>query len=252
MRYFIRLCYDGYPYCGYQKQQNHPSVQETLEHALSTLLRKTIEIVGCGRTDTGVHAEDFYAHFDSEEPIDGELLKKKLNGFLDDSIAIKEIFRVADTAHARFDAISRTYRYRFIFYKSPFLIRYRSYLHKPLDWSLLETATQLLTKYEDFTTFTKQGSDNTHCLCKVTEALWKTDYETYADFYITSNRFLRNMVRAIVGSLIQVGEGKMSVQEFEDLLIRPRIHPTGFTAAAKALFLHKITYPENIYAEALV
>ena len=249
MRYFIELSYHGKHYHGWQIQVNEVSVQETIEKALSLLLKVKTSVVGCGRTDTGVHARQFFLHVDIEIPIDKEKLKYKLNSFLPKDIAIFQIRRVTNEAHARFDAISRSYQYVISLEKNVFEsdLSLQMY-HNDLNIEKMNEASALLLDYTDFKCFSRSKTDVKTYDCDVTEAYWVKD-GSRLNFYISANRFLRNMVRAIVGTLLEVGKGKMTLDDFKDVIAsRDRIK-AGASVKAKGLYLTRVIYPESIFIE---
>ena len=242
MRYFVELQYDGSAYCGWQRQPNQPSVQQCIEQALSTLLRCPTEIVGAGRTDTGVNASYYVAHFDTEDRIANiEQLVYKLNKILPTDIAILGIEQVADDAHARFDAVEREYTYVITTSKSPFMRHTSWYYNVPLNIDRMNEAAAALLEYEDFTSFAKLGSNNTTNLCQIYEALWWREGTTLR-FRIRANRFLRNMVRAIVGTLIDVGRGRYTVEEFREIIESRDLSRCSTGAPAQGLFLSNVKY----------
>ena len=241
MRYFIQLSYDGTAYHGWQIQPNGESVQEALQRALSTLLRTDVEVVGAGRTDAGVHARMMVAHMDSPVELDCLQLAYKLNKLLPRDIAVQRIWPVADDMHARFSATSRTYRYYIHTRKSPFERHYSWLVTFPLDFNRMNEAAKLLLQYEDFTSFSKVNTDTKTNLCHVTEARWDEIPEG-AVFTITANRFLRNMVRAVVGTLIEVGRGRMTLEEFRRVIEQQDRCSAGESVPGHALFLENITY----------
>lgn len=245
MRYFIEFAYDGTNYFGYQIQPNQISVQETLEKALSTILKRKVSITGAGRTDTGVHARQMFAHFD-DEPIDSQLTYK-LNAFLPKDISVFSIFQVPDDAHARFDAIKRTYKYYIALTRNPFdyIYSYPIY-HKKLDVKLMQKCADFLLQVEDFKSFSKLHSDNKTTRCKVDFAKFE-EKENQLIFTISADRFLRNMVRAIVGTLIEVGKNKINLEQFQQIILEKNRSKAGTSAPANALFLEKIEYPESIF-----
>lgn len=246
-RYFIRLAYNGTNYKGWQVQPGTLTVQSELEKALSLILRAEVEIVGCGRTDTGVHASDYYAHFDLAAAIkDTADLVYKLNKFLPPAIAIKEIFEVADTAHARFDASQRVYEYKVVRQKNPFTQNLAYYFHGDLDVDAMNAAAAILLGNKDFKAFSKTHTDVKTTMCNVTFAQWEVRGDVLV-FTIAANRFLRNMVRAIVGTLIEVGRGKRSFDEFSDVINSLERSEAGDSAPAEGLYLAKITYPSTIF-----
>ena len=250
MRYFVTLSYDGTRYHGWQVQPNGISVQEELQRGLSLLLREDIQVTGAGRTDAGVHARMMVAHFDfsgeglvvSGEMIDCRQLAYKLNKLLPQDIAIAKIEPVADDMHARFSATSRTYYYYLHTCKSPFLRHYSCELHYPLDFDKMNEAARLLLDYEDFGAFCKSHADVKTTLCHVTKAEWRCVGDGQWLFEITANRFLRNMVRAVVGTLIEVGRGRLSLDEFRHVVEGKRRTEAGESMPAHALFLEKIEY----------
>ena len=242
MRYFIWFGYDGTHYHGWQIQPNGVTVQSELERCLSLLMREKVSVTGAGRTDAGVHARRMAAHFDTVQELDGALLVKKLNGLLHEDIAVYSIERVADDLHARFSATSRTYHYYIHTHKSPFLNQYSLEIHYQLDYALMNEAGRVLTEYEDFGAFCKAGSDVKTTLCKVTQAQWIQTSPTEWYFEITANRFLRNMVRAVVGTLVEVGRGRMSLEEFRQVIEGKKRTQAGESMPAKGLFLEEIKY----------
>ena len=247
-RYFIELSYKGTNYHGWQFQPNAVSVQEVVTKAFSTILKEDLEISGAGRTDTGVHASFFTAHFDSEKA-DLHKDKKlifKLNRFLPKDIAVFKIRRVHNEAHARFDAVSRTYHYLIHQQKDPFVIESSYYFPHKLDIELMNKACELLLDFNDFTSFSKLHTDVKTNNCKISEASWtKNNYRI--TFTITADRFLRNMVRAIVGTLIDVGKHKISLNNFIEIIESKDRSEAGVSAPAHGLFLYNIEYPEEIY-----
>ncbi|MBO4718933.1 MAG: tRNA pseudouridine(38-40) synthase TruA [Prevotella sp.] len=248
MRYFITFSYDGGRYHGWQIQPNGVSVQEKLEWALSTLLREQISVTGAGRTDAGVHARMMVAHFDLEEfgdrsqEFDCQQLAYKLNRLLPKDIAVQKVEVVDNEMHARFSAKWRTYRYYIHTSKDPFLRTYSCELHYPLDFAKMNEAGRLLTGYEDFGAFCKSGADVKTTLCTVTKAEWVQTSPTTWYFEITANRFLRNMVRAVVGTLIDVGRGRLSLDEFCKVIEGKKRTEAGESMPGHALFLEKIEY----------
>ncbi len=242
-RFFVRLSYKGTNFHGWQIQPNAITVQETLEKAFSLILQENIKIIGCGRTDTGVHAKDFFAHFDCNSNIsDLEKFTYKLNSLLPKDIAIQEIFTVGKEAHARFDATERTYKYYISKVKTPFRYEESYFYPFPLNISAMNEAAKKLLDYTDFTSFSKLHTDVKTNNCVIKEAYWeKTD--TQLVFTITADRFLRNMVRAIVGTLLEVGKGKCSVERFCEIIETKDRGKAGSSAPAEGLFLHRILYP---------
>ena len=246
LRYFIELAYKGTNYHGWQAQPDSTSVQETINKAISTLLKTTIELTGAGRTDTGVHAKQMYAHFDVPEKFDTEIdipqLIYKLNSFLPKDIVIFDIIKVADAAHARFDATKRTYEYHIHTMKDIFE-NDRSYqFHLNLDIEKMNRACEILFKHNDFECFSKVNTDVSTFNCVIFEANWKQDGYKIV-FTITADRFLRNMVRAIVGTMINIGTGKITLADFEKIIESKDRAQAGFSVPAHGLYLTKIEYP---------
>lgn len=241
MRYFIHLAYNGVRFFGWQKQPNQTSVQEVVTNALCMLLQQNIEIVGAGRTDTGVHALSYYAHFDIAEPINEQDVCYKLNRVLPKDIVVFSIFKVSDNVHARFSAISRTYKYRITNQKNPFAIETEFYFPYQIQIQHMNAASQLLLGTHDFTSFSKLHTDVTNNMCTVTFAKWK-ELEHGYEFTITANRFLRNMVRSITGTLLDVGMGKLTIEEFEKIIESKNRQNAGKSIAAHGLFLSQIEY----------
>lgn len=246
MRYFLRLGYDGGPFHGWQAQPNAVSVQQTIEEALSIILRRATPIVGAGRTDTGVNAREMYAHFEADTTIDKKRVLNGLNRLCGPDISIFDILEVKPDAHARFDAVSRTYKYFITFEKSPFLKSGSYFSTTPLDTDKMNHAAGLLLKTDDFTSFAKLHSDAKTNICKVKEARWEEWHNEFKTpgivFTITADRFLRNMVRAVVGTLVEVGRGKMNVEEFENVIKSKNRCAAGTSMPPQALFLWKIEY----------
>ena len=247
MRYFLFLSYDGRAYHGWQTQPNGVSVQAVIEGALTTLLRTPTPIVGAGRTDAGVHARCMAAHFDVDIPIDASLLADKLNRLLPDDIAVTDIRRVRDDAHARFDACARTYKYTVITVKEVFLRDHAMRLFHEPDFALMNEAAQHLYSYTDFTSFSKVHTDVKTHDCRITHAGWTQTAPHEWVFTITANRFLRNMVRAIVGTLLEVGRGKMSVEEFCQVIEKRDRCCAGTSVPAQGLVLDEVIYPAVVF-----
>jgi tRNA pseudouridine38-40 synthase len=247
-RYFIYLAYEGTNYHGWQVQPNGISVQECLEKALSTLLRVETEVVGAGRTDAGVHARLMVAHFDSEKEItDLVLLADKLNRILPQDISVYRVCRVSPEAHARFDATSRTYKYYITNVKSPFNRHLKCRIHGALNYQLMNEAAKILFDYTDFTSFSKLHTDVKTNNCKMMQAEWVQEDETTWVFTIKADRFLRNMVRAIVGTLVEVGRGKLSIEGFRKVIEQKDRCKAGASVPGHALFLVDIEYPAEIF-----
>lgn len=242
MRYFIKLAYKGTNYFGWQYQPDAISVQETLNKALSTLLKTNIDILGAGRTDSGVHAKEMFAHFDYETEIDTQKIVYKLNSFLPKDIAIFDLIKVHDDAHARFDATKRTYEYHIHTKKNAFESDDSWYYSLPLDVEKMNEACKILFEYIDFECFSKTHTDVNTFNCKIFEANWKQNEDKLV-FTITADRFLRNMVRAIVGTMINIGSGKVSLNDFRKIIESKNRSKAGFSVPAHGLYLTKIEYP---------
>ena len=248
MRYFIELSYKGTAYHGWQNQPTDISVQEMIEKALSTLLKQEIKIVGAGRTDTGVHAKMMVAHTDLPEQIKPDQLIYKMNSFLPRDISIHDIRPVKEDAHARFDAISRSYQYHISRAKDVFSIETAYYYKQDLDLELMNKIATILLDHRNFKCFSRSNTDVKTYNCNVMEASWSMENELLI-FTIKADRFLRNMVRAVVGTLLEVGLGKMSEAEFRSVLESEDRSQAGPSAPAHGLFLTDITYPENIFID---
>lgn len=245
-RYFAQLSFKGTNYHGWQIQPNAPSVQETVEKALSTLLREEISVVGAGRTDTGVHASSYVLHFDVSVKIpDVQKLIFRLNCFLPPYIAFQEIWQVPADKHARFSAISRTYHYYITTEKDPFQTETAFYYHGKLDVLKMNEASKILFEFDDFTSFSRLHTDVKTNLCKIFQAEWFDEGEMLV-FKIKADRFLRNMVRAIVGTLLEVGKGKLSLEDFRKIIEKKNRGAAGASAPAHGLFLGDIEYPEEL------
>lgn len=241
-RYFIELGYQGTRFHGWQAQNNAGTVQQNLDHNLSMLLQQPIETTGCGRTDTGVHASQFFAHFDSESIFDPLALTFRLNAVCGFDISVYGIHKVADNAHARFDATRRSYCYYIARKKPLYHQELRWYYHQPLDVDAMNAAAATLSSYTDFGSFSKTGGQQYTNNCRITEASWMSSEHTL-QFRITSNRFLRGMVRAITGTLLQVGTGDISTDQFRQIIEAGDRTKAGPSVPAKGLFLEEIHYP---------
>ena len=251
MRYFIYLSYNGKNYCGWQIQPNGITVQEELEKALSTILRHPVSITGAGRTDTGVHAALMVAHFNTETPLaDPAQLGEKLNRLLPRDIAISNICAIKPDAHARFDAISRTYKYYVTDKKDVFRGDLAYKIHGKMDFRKMNEAAQILFEYTDFTSFSKLHTDVKTNNCRIMQAEWKEENGQWV-FTIQADRFLRNMVRAVVGTLFEVGRGKLDLNGFRKVIEQKDRCKAGTSAPAQALFLMDIEYPQEIMIEGL-
>ncbi len=246
LRYFIQLAYLGKHYSGWQYQPNARTVQETLNNALQTILQEQAAIVGAGRTDTGVHASNMIAHVDLEKSIIEQELVYKLNGLLPDDIVIKAVYAVADDAHARFSAIYRSYEYRIWLGRNPFELDTYWQLHqqKP-DVNKMNQAAQNLLKYTNFKCFSKSNTDVKTYNCHISKAQWQLEGKKLI-FYITADRFLRNMVRAIVGTLLDIGLDKRNVLEIVEIIKSEDRSKAGFSVPAHGLFLTKVAYPKEL------
>ena len=244
-RYFITFSYDGTHYHGWQIQPNANTVQQELQHALQLVLRKDIEVVGAGRTDTGVHARKMAAHFDWEDdtlPMECAQLAYRLNRILPRDIAVSGVNPVAADMHARFSATSRTYHYYIHTRKDPFMRHYSLQIHYPLNFERMNQAASLFMQHDDYAAFCKAGADCKTTICHVTRAEWVQTSPTSWYFVITANRFLRNMVRAVVGTLIEVGRGRMTLEEFEHVLKNGTRSDAGESMPGNALFLEDVSY----------
>ncbi len=246
-RYFIYLSYNGKPFCGWQIQPNGISVQQTIEEALATLLRHQVPIVGAGRTDAGVHARRMVAHFDADARlIDPLFLVDKLNRLLPKEIAIEQIVPVHPEAHARFDAVSRTYQYYITCRKDPFLHEQQYRINGHLDVEAMNRACSLLSEYTDFTSFSKLHTDVKTNNCRIYAAGWQPEGDCWV-FTIQADRFLRNMVRAIVGTLLEVGRGKLSMEGFREVIEAKDRGRAGMSVPGHALFLVDVAYPAELF-----
>ncbi len=241
-RYFIRFSYDGTRYHGWQIQPNGDSVQEQLQKSLTTILRTDMEVVGAGRTDAGVHARDMAVHFDFPDTIDGKQLAYRLNRLLPRDIAVKDVYEVSEDLHARFSATRRTYHYYIHTRKDPFLRHYSCELHYDLDFQLMNEAASHLLAVSDFKAFCKSHTDVKTTICHVTEARWiqQSDHSWY--FVISANRFLRNMVRAVVGTLIEVGRKRITINDFDAIVAGRERTQAGESMPGNALFLEEVAY----------
>ena len=244
MRYFVEFSYNGSKYHGWQRQPNANSVQQELIKCLSLLLQTEIDLVGAGRTDAGVHAVQMFAHFDYKFSFDMQELVFKMNSFLPNDISVSKIFEVKEDTHARFSAISRTYKY-YISEKKNIFNPNLHLVYKHLDMCKMNDSCTYLMGEKDFTSFSKVNTNTFTNNCNITKAIWKKEDDTYV-FTITANRFLRNMVRSIVGTLIDVGCGKINASEVKNILEKKSRCEAGVSVPAKALFLTQINYPENI------
>lgn len=250
MRYFIYLSYDGTAYHGWQVQPNAISVQQRLNECLVKLLRgKNSDVTGAGRTDAGVHAHMMVAHFDVDELVDGKWLTDKLNRILPQDIAVSKVVRVRDEAHARFDAKARTYHYWIYTQKNPFQRQYATRITFPLNFERMNEAARYLLQVEDFTSFSKLHTDTKTNICHVMKAEWIEMENDVWQFEITADRFLRNMVRAVVGTLIEVGRGRLSIDDFKSVVAKKNRCAAGDSMPGNALSLVDIRYEPDIFIE---
>ncbi len=241
-RYFIHFAYDGTRYHGFQRQPHAITIQATMQEALSLLLRHDVEIVGAGRTDAGVHARHMVAHVDLPTPIDGADIAHRLNCLLPQDIAIYSIVPVDSTLHARFSATARTYHYYLHTAKDPFINNYSLEIHYPLDVPAMNAAAELLLTTADFAAFCKSHTDVKTTLCHVTQAQWIAPSDHTLVFTITANRFLRNMVRAIVGTLIDIGRHRLTADDLAAIIASDHRTAASDSMPAKALVLEDIQY----------
>jgi tRNA pseudouridine38-40 synthase len=241
LKYFIKLAYKGTNYHGWQSQPNASSVQETLGKAVSVILNTEISLMGAGRTDTGVHAKEMFAHFDFENPFDIQSIIHKLNSYLPKDIVVYDIIPVHNEAHARFDAKKRTYEYHINTFKDAFLQDGSWYYHQELDLELMNEASKLLFNHTDFQCFSKVNTDVNTFDCTIFEAYWQQENNNLV-FTISANRFLRNMVRAIVGTLVYVGLHKITLEDFNNIIASKNRSEAGFSVPAHGLYLTKIDY----------
>lgn len=245
MRYFLELSYLGKAYHGWQRQPNALSVQEIMENTLEKLFQKPVEIVGAGRTDAGVHAKQLFAHFDSDELLDGQVVFR-LNGILPKDIAVKNLQAVIPEAHARFHALQRSYEYHIVQEKHPFSVDFAYLVKRKLDVARMEKAAQILLKHQDFKCFSRSRTDVKTYLCTIENCFWEQQDEKLI-FHITANRFLRNMVRAIVGTLLQIGLGNSEITDMERIILSRDRREAGASAPAHGLYLTRIDYPKEIF-----
>ena len=238
----------GTNYHGWQHQKNATSVQQLINEKISTLLNEEISVVGSSRTDTGVHAHQQFCHFDYSEEINGGKLLGKLNSFLPEDISINAIIPVIETAHSRFDALSRTYHYNISSYKNPFVENTSFLFTKKLNIELMNEGAEIIRNAKDFQAFSKVKTDVNNFNCEVTDANWKLKNNDLT-FKITSNRFLRGMVRALVGTLLNVGEGKNSINDLKEIFKSQNRSKAGASVPAKGLVLTRVKYPQRIFLE---
>lgn len=247
MRYFLELAYNGTAYHGWQRQPNAISVQEKIETCLATLLRQPVEVVGAGRTDTGVHASQLFAHLDVENQLDKEFVFR-MNSLLPKDIAIRSAKRVQPEAHARFTALSRTYQYHVVRTKDPFALGSAYWVKRELDVEQMNKAAGILMEYSDFKCFSRSRTDVKTYQCRIEQAIWKEEGDRLI-FYIRADRFLRNMVRAIVGTLLEIGQGKMQGEDLQKIIESRNRSEAGASVPAHGLYLTQVEYPEDIFLE---
>ena len=247
MRYFIEIAYKGTNFHGWQIQPNANTIQQELQTALKTLFHLPIEVVGAGRTDAGVHALQLFAHFDLHKKIDTDSIAYRLNALLPKTIVVKNIFPVQEQAHARFDAISRSYKYQISLVHNPFTLDTSWQItHKKIDVDLMNKAAEMLLVHSNFKSFSKTKTDVKTYNCTITTAQW-IQKQNELNFYITADRFLRNMVRAIVGTLLDVGFKKISTTDFEKIILSQDRSKAGLSVPAKGLFLTEVNYPNSLF-----
>lgn len=245
MRYFFEIAYKGTRFHGWQRQNNATTVQETVEECLSVMLKTPVEIVASGRTDAGVHCKQQFFHTDLEELADNNNFIWKLNSFLPEDISIESIHEVPDEAHARFDAVSRSYEYHIHTGKSPFLNGLSSRYYKEPDLELMSTACEFLLGEQDFKSFSKTKTDVNTFICRIFEARWEQRDDNFV-FHISANRFLRGMVRAIVGTMIDIGSGKFPPQNMKSIIAAKNRKAASSAAPAEGLYLTRVVYPSHI------
>lgn len=245
MRYFIEIAYDGKLYHGWQKQPNAMTIQEEVEACFAKIFQEEIKLTGAGRTDTGVHARHLVAHFDREQVFDRQHLIYKLNRMLSSAIVVHRIYEVHSEAHARFDAVKRTYKYYISTKKDPFTHDYAWFVPGDLNIELMNEACEILKSHHDFQCFSKVKTDVYTYNCEIYEAGWLKKNNHFL-FTIVADRFLRNMVRAIVGTLVEIGQGKKTLSDLEQTLASKNRSKAGKSVPAKGLFLHKISYPDTV------
>ncbi len=246
MRYFFEISYNGTHYHGWQNQKNAVGVQQVVEDVMSKLMREEISIVGSGRTDSGVHCVQQFFHVDIKDEFEPTSLMNRLNAFLPKDIAIRNIWAVKEDAHARYDAHERSYQYKITRVKDPLLVGYAYYFFRELDVPAMERASALLIGKHDFECFSKVKTDVNHFICDIKEATWNQRGDLLV-FKITANRFLRGMVRAIVGTLLDVGTGKLSVRQFQDILKSKDRKKAGMNAPSEGLYLMHVKYPKSVF-----
>lgn len=243
-RYFLEVAYKGTNYSGFQIQENAGSIQEQVEKALATFFREKITLTGSSRTDTGVHALQNFFHFDFEGDI-ADRSRYNINAILPRDIVLKGIYRVGPSAHCRFDAVSREYRYYIYREKDPFTDDRAYYFPYTLDRDKLEAAAALILQYTDFTTFSKRNTQVKSYLCTIEYSVWSMENDKLV-YAVKANRFLRGMVRGLVGTMVQVGRGKLTVEQFKEILQSKDNRRADFSAPGHGLFLFRVNYPVSI------
>lgn len=248
IRYFVTLSYNGRNYVGWQIQPNGISVQQVMQDALSLILRDTVSITGAGRTDAGVHARRMVAHFDWDGPsFDAEVLVSKLNSYLPKDLLVLSIQPVKPDVHARFSALSRTYSYHITTRKDPFLHELKYHLHFQPDLERMNQMCAVLREYNDFTSFSKLHTDVKTNLCQIKSARWERKENHQFEFTISADRFLRNMVRAIVGTMLEVGRGRIDERGLRRIIEAKNRNLAGDSVPGHALFLEEVIYPDDIW-----
>lgn len=250
MRYFIEIAYKGANYHGWQVQQNAVSVQEVLQKSIAQLWPEITEVVGSGRTDTGVHALQQFAHFEGSEAILNQETLYRLNGLLPHDIAVKALYQMKEAAHARFDAVARSYQYRIHRIKDPFVKGLSYYYSRELNLSLMNKAAALLLEHQNYQCFSKVKTQVNNYSCAISQAEWKLENDQLT-FYVSANRFLRGMVRAMVGTLLEVGLERCSLEEFENILATDDRTKAGPSVAPEGLFLSRVEYPTEIFINSI-
>lgn len=245
VRYFIEIAYNGKNYFGWQRQPEQISIQQVLEETISTLLRKEIKLTGAGRTDTGVHAKQLFAHFDSDKIENFDEFIFRMNSFLPMDISVKNIFEVKEDSHARFDAVEREYEYVISLEKDPFSQDFAFQINNTPNVALMNQAAETLLAHRDFQCFSRSKTDVKTYNCTIVKAFWEAT-DNRLIFTIAADRFLRNMVRAIVGTLLDVGYGKTTLEDFKAILKSKSREEAGASAPAHGLYLTKVVYPDNI------
>lgn len=245
-RYFIRLHYQGASFHGWQKQPNASTVQEEIERAMGHLMGKPTEVIGAGRTDTGVHAREMWAHFDSENPLDTAQLMYRLNAYLHPSIGIDEIRAVAQDAHTRFSATSRSYEYHIHSAKDAFSEPLSWYIRRSLDTDLLDQAAAVMLEFTEFSSFARSNDSANHHFCTLMRSEW-VHSASKSVYHVQANRFLRNMVRAMVGTMVEVAEGRYGLDELREVIRSGQRSRAGESAPPQGLFLTRVAYPEEVF-----